>query len=570
MTLSTNCPNAENFLAKSRIIVASAEFFALLYHVTAGKTFNDSENPQKIFQDVINLPVLDWLGKEKVINHHLDVPFRFLDKKFSVGNSHNKIICGDNLLALKSLLPEFAGRIKCIYIDPPYNTGNENWIYNDNVNDAQIKRWLGQVVGKEGEDLTRHDKWLCMMYPRLRLLQKLLSVDGAIFISIDDNEQANLKLICDEIFGANNFVASIPWQSRQSLQNDTDLSINHEFIVVYAKKRRMKNRRLKPSNADRWHAIKEFAFNPLPIDESKFDNPDNDPRGAWKADPFDAPNIRPNLTYPITNPNTGEVFLPPDGRHWRVAPEKFSILLADGRIIFGKTGKTKPQLKVFLSEQQGLGSVPNSWFDAESCGTATEGTKLLQKIFGDKNIFDTPKPTRLLEKILRLATDKDSIVLDAFAGSGTTAHALINLNKSDGGNRKFILVELNDYAETITAERVKRIGGEFDFYELGATLFDDEGFINSSVTREQLFDYVYFMATHKHYEPTDEENLLGVDDETAYYFFGGEELNFNLLAKIRTLAVAYVIYAATCTLADSELDEFHITFKKVPIDIPRL
>ena len=242
----------------------------------------------------------------------------------------------------------------------------------------------------------------------------------------------------------------------------------------------------------------------------------------------------------------------------------------DGRIVFGKTGKTKPQLKVFLSEQQELGSVANSWLDAESCGTATEGTKLLQKIFGDKNIFDTPKPTRLIEKILRLATDKDSIVLDAFAGSGTTAHAVINLNAQDGGNRRFILIELMDYAKSITAERVQRVGGSFDFYELGAELFDDDGFINAEIPREKIFDYVYFAETQKHFEPSDEEFLLGVDEDTAYYFFDDEELNFDLLAKIRTRANSYVIYAANCTLAESELDEFHITFKKIPRDVPRL
>ena len=513
------------------------------------------------------MPILDWLGKDKVINHHLHAPFHFLDKKYSVGSSENKIIHGDNLLALKSLLPEYRGKIKCIYIDPPYNTGNEGWVYNDNVNDPQIRHWLGQVVGREGEDFTRHDKWLCMMYPRLRLLQKLLSNDGAIFISIDDNEQANLKLICDEIFGAQNFITSLSWQSRQSLQNDTDLSINHEFIVVYAKKRRMKDRRLKPSNAERWHEIKEFAFNPLPIDDTKFSNPDNDPRGAWKADPFDAPNIRPNLTYPIVNPNTGEEFLPPDGRHWRTEPEKFSALLADGRIVFGKTGKTKPQLKVFLSEQQRLGSVPNSWFDAESCGTATEGTKLLQKIFGDKNIFDTPKPTRLIERILRLATDKDSLVLDSFAGSGTTAHAVINLNQQDGGQRKFILIELNDYAETITAERVRRVGGSFDFYELGEPLFDEEGKINKKIPREKFFDYVYFSETGKHYTPREEENLLGVDGDIAYYYFNDSALDYDLLAKIRTQANYYVIYADKCTLSEDFLDAHNITFKKIPRDV---
>ena len=242
------------------------------------------------------MPTLNWIGKDKVVNHATAVPFHVLEHKYNFGGeSENKIIYGDNLLALKSLLPEYEGRIKCIYIDPPYNTGNEGWIYNDKVNSPQIKKWLGEVVGREGEDLSRHDKWLCMMYPRLKLLKKLLADDGAIFISIDDNEQANLKLICDEIFGAQNFIASLPWQSRQSLQNDTDLSINHEFIVVYAKKRRMKDRRLKTSNSNRWHTIKEFAFNPLPIDATKFSNPDNDSRGVWKADPFDAPNVRPNL-----------------------------------------------------------------------------------------------------------------------------------------------------------------------------------------------------------------------------------------------------------------------------------
>ena len=176
----------------------------------------------------------------------------------------------------------------------------------------------------------------------------------------------------------------------------------------------------------------------------------------------------------------------------------------------------------------------------------------------------------MIEKLIAMATDKNSIVLDSFAGSGTTAHAVINLNNSDGGNRKFILIELMDYAESITAERVRRVGGNFDFYELGATLFDDDGFINAEIPREKLFDYVYFMETHKHYTPSDKKNLLGVDDCTAYYFFDDEELNFDLLAKIRTKAAAYVIYAANCTLADSELDKFNITFKKIPRDVPKL
>ena len=181
------------------------------------------------------MPSLTWIGKDAVLNHHLDVPYRVLEKKYDFGDGEpgNKIIHGDNLEALKSLLPEYEGRVKCIYIDPPYNTGNENWVYNDNVNSPKIKKWLGQVVGKESEDLTRHDKWLCMMYPRLKLLQKLLSNDGAIFISIDDNEQANLKLVCDEIFGAGNFVANFLWKSTPGSNTGKDVKTVTEFILMY-------------------------------------------------------------------------------------------------------------------------------------------------------------------------------------------------------------------------------------------------------------------------------------------------------------------------------------------------
>ena len=219
------------------------------------------------------MPTLEWIGKSKVINHHQDVPFRVLERKYSFdengqtdadNGSENMIIQGDNLEALKALLPRYERRVKCIYIDPPYNTGNEGWVYNDNVNDPKIKKWLGEVVGKEGEDLTRHDKWLCMMYPRLKLLQKLLADEGAIFISIDDNEQSNLRLICDEIFGVNNFVESIVWQKRTSPDARKKLSSGHEYILIYAKN----------SQND--------CFNLLDIegkDAAKFKNPDNDPRG---------------------------------------------------------------------------------------------------------------------------------------------------------------------------------------------------------------------------------------------------------------------------------------------------
>lgn len=544
------------------------------------------------------MPTLEWIGKSKVINHDKEVPFKVLDAQYTfdadgehrdVAGSENMIIHGDNLLALKALLPKYKGQVKCIYIDPPYNTGNEGWIYNDNVNDPQMKKWLGEVVGKEGEDLSRHDKWLCMMYPRLKLLHELLSEDGVIFISIDDNEQANLKLICDEIFGSRNFITCIPWQSRQSLQNDTDISINHEYIVCYAKLRRAKDRRLKKSNIDTWYDALGFAFYPAKIDDSKFSNPDNDPRGPWKADPFDAPNIRINLTYPIKNPITGEEHLPPRGRHWRTDVHKFASAFNDQRIIFGKNGLGRPQLKVFLSEQQDLGTVPNSWFSAEKYGTATHGTKELQKMFEGQKIFNTPKPTALLCEILKLATKNNDIILDSFAGSGTTAHAVLKMNREDGGNRKFICVEMMDYAETVTAERVKRVikgygegknavegtCGSFTYYELGADLFDEDGNLNDAVGIDKMRQYIWFMETQQPLAPAEEAgSFLGVYHDTAYYFnydsSAATVLDYKFLQTIQIRASAYVIYADSCLLSEDELVKYNITFKKIPRDIERL
>ncbi|MBR2519519.1 MAG: site-specific DNA-methyltransferase [Selenomonadaceae bacterium] len=528
------------------------------------------------------MPVLDWLGKDKVINHHLDVPFRFLDKKFSVGASENKIIHGDNLLALKSLLPEFAGRVKCIYIDPPYNTGNENWIYNDAVNDPQIRRWLGQVVGKEGEDLTRHDKWLCMMYPRLRLLQKLLSDDGAIFISIDDNEQANLKLICDEIFGAQNFLIQMTRVTKRSGKSTEIFAKNDDSLLVYAKSAKCK--------------LNPFRHNDAGF---KFRDEFFEQRGLYKLNQtldYDSLQYSDSLDYPLTIDgvtyyagSSEENFLKRKaGEHkradwaWRWSQEKFNFGYANDFIVVKKTRNgtriyTKTYQRATIDVADGNYFIKYSERTAPVSSlalTANEfsndnATKDLTSIFAEK-VFDYPKPVALIEFILQLATDKDSIVLDSFAGSGTTAHAVINLNAQDGGNRKFILIELNDYAETITAKRVELVGGEFDFYELGAELFDADGFINAEIPREKIFDYVYFAETQKHYEPTDEKFLLGVDEDTAYYFFDDAELNFDLLAKIRTRANSYVIYAENCTLAESELNDFHITFKKIPRDIPRL
>lgn len=411
------------------------------------------------------MPELTFKGKEFVFNHHLSVPICPLDsvEEKSVGQAAtdgNLVIHGDNLVALKALLPMYAGKIDLVFIDPPYNTGNEGWSYNDNVNSPIMQEWLASNPVNQ-EDMLRHDKWLCMMWPRLKLLHELLSERGSLWITLDDSEQHRARAILDEIFGSKNFVANIAWRARESVQNDTDISINNlNHVIGYAKNRRQENRRLKESNASIWYSAPGFVFRPLGLDYSRYSNPDNDPRGDWKADPFDAPGIRENLTYPIENPNTGVIYEPAAGRCWRTGPKEYQMLLEDGRILFGKTGNAGPQLKVFSFEKEDFGEIETSWWDGPA--TTTDGIKELRKIIPDHD-FDNPKPSLLVQKIIQHTTDKDSVILDSFAGSGTTAHSVLLQNAEDGGNRKFILVEGEDYADTLTAERVRRVINGYTF-----------------------------------------------------------------------------------------------------------
>jgi len=401
-----------------------------------------------------------WAGKQAAKKEAMsDIYGRTLKYKpqdsLNPDTTENIYIEGDNLEALKLLRRNYHGKIKMIYIDPPYNTGSD-FVYHDDfsMNEEELAKISGNMIDevryqKNGKDNSKyHTNWLNMMYPRLKVARELLSDDGVIFISIDDHEIDSLKNICNEIYGENNLVAEIPWQSRASIQNDTDFSVNHEYICVYAKCRRQTNRRLKESNYREWHKKDSFVCKPLPLDKSKFDNPDNDPRGLWKADPFDAPNVRPNLTYVVTNPLTGEQHLPPSGRCWRISPEKFSSALADGRIIFGKNGTGRPQMKSYYEEKKEFGSVDNSWFSAERIGTTTNGTKEVMQLFDGNPFFDKPKPTSLLFKLIDLANvDEGDIVLDFFSGSATTAHAVMQLNSEDGANRKFIMVQLPEVCD---------------------------------------------------------------------------------------------------------------------------
>lgn len=370
-------------------------------------------------------------------------------------NTQNLYIEGDNLEVLKLLRESYLGKVKMIYVDPPYNTGGD-FVYRDNfikknsdyvdisgAYDAEGNQLVNEFDKNADSNGRFHTDWLNMIYPRLKVARDLLSEDGVIFISIDDHEVHNLRKVCDEVFGGRNLVSEIPWQSRASIQNDTDFSVNHEYILVYAKNRRIENRRLKESNKSVWYNRDSFVCSPLPLNPAKFDNPDNDPRGPWKADPLDAPQIRPNLTYPIMNPNTGEQYLPPRGRHWRMDRELYDRALKDGRILFGKTGESRPQLKVFYEKKKDFGTIDNSWFSADRVGTSTQGTKEQITLFGGFAPFDTPKPLSLINKLLRLSNlAPNSLILDFFSGSATTAHAVMQLNAEDGGNRKYIMVQL--------------------------------------------------------------------------------------------------------------------------------
>lgn len=525
------------------------------------------------------MPTLNWIGKDKVLNHHLEVPFHVLERQYSFdeagkheedNGSENMIIHGDNLLALKSLLPKYEGRIKCIYIDPPYNTGNENWVYNDNVNDPQIQRWLHQVVGKEGEDLSRHDKWLCMMYPRLKLLQRLLAEDGVIFISIDVFEYAHLKCIMDEIFGIANFRNCIAVRRgiknvQAQFEEVQALSLGHEYIYLYSKNTQAKLPKLSK-----------------PLELAK----------AGKWDTFWRGTDRPTMRYRIFDA------LPTSGQ-WRWEENRTRKAMKNYDIYISKYAD-KISLDDFFIEHlmatnEKLDFVRKNENGVIQYYVPPQTGKLLSDNWMDILLsgsfagFDTEKNVLLIQRIIDWIVRPGEIILDSFAGSGTTAHAVLNMNKADGGNRKFICIEMMDYADTITAERVKRVingygegkktvdgtGGNFSYYELGEPLLVDDK-LNDAVSTEKIREYIYYMETKQALpEATaDEPMLLGVHHGAAYYFNYEKDasttLNAAFLKSIKTQAEAYVIYADTCVLSENKLQQFHITFKKIPRDIARL
>ena len=531
------------------------------------------------------MPSLQFKGKVFVENFHLGVPFhelipvrgKGLGKKASLHD--NLVIEGDNLAALKALLPTYHGKVKCIYIDPPYNTGNEGWAYNDRVNSPMMQDWFGKVVDRD--DLTRHDKWCCMMMPRLKLLRELLRDDGAIFVSIDDNEVHRLRDLMDDVFGEDNFLATVIWEKVYSPKSSAKyFSENHDFILVYA---RVKD---------------QFELGLLPrTDEAnaRYGNPDNDPRGPWKSSDLSARNPYSQGVYSITCPGGRIIEGPPPGNFWRYSQENFHRMDEDGRIWWGEDKNQVPAIKRFLSEvKQGL--VPETIWTYKEVGHTQDAKRTLLQLFpNDFPDFTTVKPVGLLKRILQIATDKDSIILDSFAGSGTTAQAVLALNREDGGNRRFVLVECEDYVDSITAERVRRViqgvpsakdaslqaglGGTFSYFKIGRPMRRESMLGGATLpSYEKLAGYVFFTATGEEFEPDKvvrNKWFIGKSRLYDVFLIYSEDvdelkdmaLTLDAARKLSRGQRNKLVFAPTKYVEREFLHQYRITFQQLPFEI---
>jgi len=561
------------------------------------------------------MATLNFKGKAFVQNHHLLVKYHQLvpHKKKSLTDKvslhDNLIIHGDNLKALKALLPTYAGKIKCIYIDPPYNTGNERWVYNDNVNSPMMQDWLGKVVDKE--DLTRHDKWLCMMTPRLKLLRELLSEDGVFFSSIDDNELHRFRILLDTIFGEPNFVACISAKANpRGRQSDQNVATLHDYCLCYAKN------------------LPELELNGLPLsdeDVAEFDQQDPDGKkwrelGLRQRGAASLREDRKDMFFPIfVNPDDGSVSLTQTPKHslrivpkksdgrdgrWMWSPKKVDkdIARVYGRKVSGRKGPAHKHFDVFLKDyldrqgEQRTSKPRSMWLDGAVNTEA--GGKLLKLILGKKTL-DYPKPVGLIRRILQMASSKDSTVLDSFAGSGTTAHAVLALNKEDAGNRRFILVECEDYADKLTAERVRRVikgvknakdktlkkglGGSFSYFELGSPIEMESILSGDSLpSYKELARYVFYTATGEEFDGkaiNEKKNFIGESREYLVYLFYKPDLDYlkkTALTLDRAKALGpyknkrRLVFAPTKYLDQDHLDELRIDFAQLPFEIYQL
>jgi site-specific DNA-methyltransferase (adenine-specific)/adenine-specific DNA-methyltransferase len=465
--------------------------------------------------------------------------------------------------------------VKCIYIDPPYNTGNENWVYNDNVNSPEIRQWIKATVGKEGEDLSRHDKWLCMMYPRLALLRDFLTEDGAIFVSIDDVEVGHLRLVMDEIFGPRHFIANFVWQSKDTPGNNSSgVAETHNHVLAYKRSER-------------------FVPNLLGRNEkqlSTYTNQDNDPRGPWLGTPLTRAEHRDRDYYELKNPAGRKVF-PPKGSSWRRPPAKMKELAIESRIWWGKDGNAEfPMEKKFLSEVK-EGVVNQTWWPYQFAGSTRNASAEIKEIFDGQKVFDTPKPIELVKVIAAMSSDADSFILDSFAGSGTTPHAVLAMNHADGGSRRFITVEMDEaICRDVTAQRIRKaiegygdtpgLGGGFRFCRLGAGLFDDAGNIAGEVHFTDLAAHVFFTETGVPIPKRAKSDcpLLGVHHGKAVYLLfngvlgdkrpaGGNVLTHSVAQDLPAHSAGKgprVVYGEACRLGAKSLEQYGITFRQVP------
>lgn len=519
------------------------------------------------------MPILHWLTRDEDIRTAQKVPYRLLEEvpALSAGdvNAGNMLIQGDNLEALKALLPFYAGRVKCIYIDPPYNTRSAFEQYDDNL---------------------EHTQWLAMMWPRLELLRDLLSDDGSIWISIDDNEGHYLKVVTDEVFGRRNFVANIVWQKKYAPANDTLwISESHDHILCAAKSKAI------------WRP------NQLPRSEKSlavYKNPDNDPRGPWRADNYTCAKSaeeRPNLYYPVVNPNTSEEIWPSRTRVWGYGKDVFERHEREGLIYWGKTGKGRvPALKRFLSSLKNEGIKAQSLWTWEEVGHNQDGRKE-QLALVDTEPFATPKPERLMERILHIASDPGDLVLDSFLGSGTMAAVAHKMG------RRYIGIEMGEHAVTHCTPRLKKVidgeqggisksvgwqgGSGFRFFRLGPPVFDEAGHIRADIRFPILAAHIWFSETDRPWDGKEGSPFLGVHDGRTFALLyngilgdrrpgGGNVLTRATLALIREEIAKMqpdfvkqnpdyplTVYGEQSRLTPATLDRERVTFKQTPYDI---
>lgn len=544
------------------------------------------------------MPSLNWIGKKDIKNHHNHVEYRVVDCKETIGDpeSGNLIVKGDNLLALKSLLPYYVGQVKTIYIDPPYNTGNTKWVYNDSVDSPIIKKWLDKTVDKE--DLGRTDKWLCMLYPRLKLLEQFLREDGVIFISIDDAELHTLKFVCNEIFGSKNWIETFIWNTDGNIDNQRKIKNNHEYVLAYAKDiSKFKAPGIIDPNIEKDSKLfNQYIENTIIKNGVK--NPPSDlflPAG-FPCD-FESGVIKikekgfPKMSNDIIVENFKTKNAVTLNSGWASNQLCKNYIENNYQPVYDTKGqecifklKKTGALYVYKKRQEKQSHVLSV---LRNMGSTQQMNSFLEKL-GIK--FDYPKPLGLIKYLLSINDDPEGIVLDSFAGTGTTANAVLELNKQDGGNRKFILIEMLDYAKTITAERNKKIiqgysykdkkgkvhkveglGGGFQYCELSEPLLDEFGLLSEHVTFDMLAKHIYFtefgIALNKD-QISEENNYAGRFKDTELFIYMDKKISLSELDNIlQKKAEKYLVYADTWSITQDLLQKYNIEVKSLPLEI---